>query len=75
MKCVINEGTNLDAPLYTELPLADICQQLNATFSPVEPADSSTAGEISFIKGISSQRGEEKQLILLTDDPGRFLCN
>ena len=60
---ICSEST-LDCPIYTELPLSKICEDLNVTYPD---------GSIS--TGGDDDAADKVSLVQLSQDPGRYLCN
>ena len=65
-ECLITEEGKLDEPLFSELPLQRVCDELNATYSVnIEKTNTTDT------TGGSTQL----PLVMLSEDPGRYLCN
>jgi pyroglutamyl-peptidase len=57
--CVICEASDLDCPLYSDLPLEQLCAELNQAHPAV----------------VSGAEEPVTERVQLSQDPGRYLCN
>lgn len=68
----ISDSCALDAPLYSALPLAAICEELNSTYNDLYvPVDTEAAAP----DDQQEQKDANHKLVRLSEDPGRYLCN